>query len=166
MARFQKQFNSQRSYNPYRARRLRNNRQPLQDIDRNIVMGGMETAAPSPAGQGQAQAHPGKGRRNRNRNRNRNRIGQNGQISKHGLPTMTGLNRQNFRGKPKWTPKQQDIVMREAPALMDWSQQVTYVNVDGIQTPIDGNGDVVMGEAPSLTVCLLAELVEVMNLCS
>lgn len=89
-----------------------NQRQPLQDIDGNIVTKGMETAAASPApfnrtnhqglvscqgpnsiqrpnsSQGSNSSEAGRGRR-RNRNRNPNRNGQNGQIVK---PDMSPIN--------------------------------------------------------------------------
>ncbi|RAO70724.1 uncharacterized protein BHQ10_006736 [Talaromyces amestolkiae] len=89
-------------------------RQSLLDVDGNIVMGGMEIAAPSRApfnrpnhqgqvfrqgpnsgqrpncSQGSNSSQGGRGRRrNRNRNRNRSRNGQNGQIVK---PDMSPVN--------------------------------------------------------------------------
>jgi hypothetical protein len=55
--------------------------------------------------------------------------------------------------------------MEDAPAPPEWSQY-SYANTNGLQTQIDVEGDVVMGEAPSLTVTLLTELMDVISLSS
>lgn len=164
-------FNGQQSFNGRRGRRnfnsnRRRSNQPnkqIKDADGNIVMGGMELATPSsfPWGR-QKRSSPYRGRNRRGgprqpRNLNQNKVQKSPRKGTRTLQTTPPL---SFWEKVNWEPK--DITMEDAPAPPEWSQ-FSYANTNGLHTQIDIEGDIVMGEAPSLTMSLLTELMDVMR---
>lgn len=186
MANFQPQDYTPRRNN-FKGKRSQWKRQPLRDIDGNVAMSGMDAAAPSPA-KYQKQRHLQQApnpapagqsrRRSRNHNRNRSRSAQNGQINKPSMAPLKAHARvpthgptdkqahQIVRGKrnPLWVPNDnyQTFGMQVASAPVVWtppqSPQIKHVHMNGVLTPVDNHGDVIMSDAPSLISIQLAEV--------
>lgn len=155
-----------RNFNSNRRRANRPNKQnlPVKDANGNIAMGGMELATPSsfPWGR-QKLSSPCRGRNRRGgprqpRNFKQNKVQKSPRKGTQALQTTPPL---SFQEKVNWEPK--DISMEDAPAPPEWSQ-FSYANTNGLHTQIDFEGDIVMGEAPSLTMSLLTELMDVIRL--
>lgn len=129
-------------------------RQPLLDVDGNIVMGDMELAAPSPArfnrrnhqgqvfrqgpysgqrpncSQGPNSSQGSRGRRrSRNRNRNRNRNGQNGQIIK---PDMSPV---NVRAHPELLSHAHPQMLAQSDYQISQGQAEPNWTAQHLQTP-------------------------------
>jgi hypothetical protein len=151
-----------------RSNRPTKQRLPAKDADGNIAMGGMELATPSsfPLGR-QNIPGPYRGRNSRGgsrqlRNWNQNKIQKSPRKGTQALRyTPPPRPEPTFWEKVNWEPK--DTSMEDAPAPPEWSQ-FSYANTNGLHTQIDIEGDIVMGEAPSLTMTLLTELMSVIEL--
>lgn len=155
--------NSNRRQRPYPAHKQR---LPIKDADGNVAMGGMDEAGPSSFPWGRQNQAPYRGghrggfRQRRNRHQNTVQNGpRNGTKAHH--RNFTPAPELSFWEKVNWEPK--DIPMEDAAAPPEWSQY-SYANTNGLQTRIDIEGDIVMGDAPSLTMALLTELVDVLSI--
>ncbi|KAH8696718.1 hypothetical protein BGW36DRAFT_428711 [Talaromyces proteolyticus] len=143
----------------------------VKDIDGNITMGGVESAAsrPFPQGHQNPGPHRGNGRNRNNRKRNRHqKTGPRGPLpqqrrkgqAQNGAKSSHAPRELNFWEQVNWELK--DTHMQDTPAPAEWTQ-FSYANTNWLQTQMDYDDDVVMGEAPSLTMSLLPEMMSLMS---